>query len=253
MSNYCPDENWSVERLGKFCSQSQKRLAVDAWRLGHALNLAFAKQAHGDWQTWKKEYVPFLSHSSEHRYRQLAKQLTEESLEGVGLTDAYRMLDLTYTKGRGKDKGDLFPGAPVAVTAEDEPDGDTPDDSDDLDALPPAAPFGDLPAASGLKDEDAAPEPPGTPACVTEVDAEAVNPPPRKALMEEKPRQERYRLSLTHGRQQMQDLRSWADWLMGIDEGSRFELWHDHRVRGIEEEIDQTIQRLRWLKENLVS
>ena len=52
MSDERPDEDWNLERLGGFCSRSRERLAVEAWRFGHALNLAKSKQPHGAWQSW---------------------------------------------------------------------------------------------------------------------------------------------------------------------------------------------------------
>jgi len=81
MSNQRPDLKRTPERPGKFFPRSHKKMAVDAWRFGHALNLARAKQkTHGDGQKWKKQYVPYLKHNSKHRYRPLPAQLTEASL-----------------------------------------------------------------------------------------------------------------------------------------------------------------------------
>lgn len=270
MSNQRPDPDWTLERLGKFCSMSHKKMAVDAWRFGHALNLARAKHKnHGDWQKWKKQYVPFLKHSSEHRYRTLAAQLTEDSLEGIGLTDAYRLLDLTYTKGKGEDRDDPFPGAPVTVaagsgglppdgpdtvaTGSGDPDDEGPDDSDDLAGLPGPASFCEPPPATGLLGEDDSEEPPRMPTGPMEVEAEAedVKLPPATAPLDGGSPDERYKLSLAKARHQMQCLRSWADWLMGLKVASLSEMWRKHGVGGVVDDIDLTIDRLRWVRENL--
>src|ERR1043165_9122503 len=246
MNNQRPEETWSVERLGKFCSLTQKKLAVDAWRFGHALNLARTKHKnHGDWQKWKKQYVPGLSHSSEHRYRNLARGLTEDSLEGVGLTEAYRLLDLTYTKNDSKNRDAPLPDAPVVVVAgsddlppddpgsvasgADEPD-DDPDDSDDLAGMPQPTAFSDLPPATGLMEDELDP-----PQKMTGPLEASVEPACRKPVEgitgpDERSADERYRLHLMHGRSHLTGIQTWADWLMGLDEGTRFELWQRHRV-----------------------
>ena len=113
-----PDENWSLARLGDFCSWGHKKLAVHVWRFGHALNLTRSKQKkRAEWQIWKDKYVPGLGHSSEHRYRTLARSLAEESLEGIGLTDAYRLLELTGKPANGKTRGVPFALAPQPVVA----------------------------------------------------------------------------------------------------------------------------------------
>lgn len=270
MSGQRPDENWNLERLGRFCSTSQKKLAVAAWRFGHALNLARAKQSHGEWNKWKKRYVPWLTHSSEHRYRKLAEQLTEDSLEGIGLTEAYRLLDLTYTKRKSEDDCDPFPLAPVAVVAgsgglppdgrervasaaDDDPDDEGPDDSDDLAGLPGPASFCEPPPATGLLGEDDSEEPPPLPTGPLEVEGEPedVKPPPATAPLDGGSPEERYKLSLAKARHQMQCLRSWADWLMGLKVASLSEMWRKHGVGGVVDDIDLTIDRLRWVRENL--
>lgn len=246
--NQKPSDTWSVERLGKFCLQSQKRMAVDAWRFGHALNLARAKVDHGEWKTWKQRYVPLLTHSSEHRYRTLAERLTEDSLQGVGLTEAYRLLDLTYSKSKAKG-GELFPQAPVAVAANaDDVGEDDPDDFDDLAVLPPATQFHDLPSATGLMQVEAEPEPPRMPTGPLEVEGE---PEKEASTATARSPEERYKLYLMDGRQQMASLRSWTEWLMEQDEVFLFMTWRQHGVNGIGAEIAHTIERLQWLMENL--
>jgi hypothetical protein len=272
MSNQRPDPGWTLERLGKFCSMSHKKMAVDAWRFGHALNLARAKhKSHGDWQKWKKQYVPFLKHSSEHRYRTLAAQLTEDSLEGVGLTEAYRLLDLTYSKGRDEDGNDPFPGAPVAVaagfgglppdrpdavaSAADDPfgpDDEGPDDSDDLAGLLGPASFCDPPPAIGLLVEDGGEQPPmPTGPLEGEGEPEDAKPPPATAPLDDALSEERYKLSLAKARHHMQCLRSWADWLMVQKVSSLSEMWRKHGDAAVVEDIDLTIERLRWVRQNL--
>ena len=227
MTTHLPDENWTLERLGKFCSQSQKKMAVDAWRFGHALNLARDKQSHGDWQKWKKQYVPYLSNGSEYRLRKLAEMFTEEELDGVGLTEAYRLLGLAAPKGGGKDhdgpfggapvtvlagSGDLPPDDPVAVAAgADDPDEEGPDDTDDLAVLPQPDAFPHLAPATGLLGDDPEQEPPPMPIGPLEVEAEPEdeNPPPVTGPLEDGSPEERYRLLLVNARQQMEGLRSW--------------------------------------------
>jgi hypothetical protein len=240
--NERPNGKWSIERLGKFCSQSQKRMAIDAWRFGHALNLAKAKQDHGEWQTWKKKFVPFLTHSSEHRYRNLAERITEDSLEGIGLTEAYRLLDLVPAKGKPKDSDALFPQAPVTVAEDGDDWGEDLDDFDDLSMLAPPPSFQELPQATGLMEVKVEPEPPMMPTGSLEVEA------PQKDRSPE----ERYKLHLTHGRQQMDALRTWANWLMEQDESFRFKMWRRHRIGLVGKEIAHTIEGLQWLSENLV-
>jgi hypothetical protein len=272
MNNKRPDENWSLDRLGKFCSMSHKKMAVDAWRFGHALNLARAKhKSHGDWQKWKKQYVPELTHSSEHRYRTLAAELTEDSLVGVGLTEAYRLLDLTSTKNKDKDRDDPFPGAPVAVAAGSggfppagpgavalvgddpfDPDDEGPDDSDDLAGLPGPASFCDPPPATGLLEEDGGGQPPmPTGPLEVEGEPEDVKPPAATAPLDGELPEEQYKLCLAKARHQMECLRAWADWLMGLKVASLSEMWRKHGVAGVVEDIDLTIERLRWVQENL--
>lgn len=165
MSTECPDESWSLARLGNFCSTVHKKLAVQAWRFGHALNLARSKnKKRGEWQVWKDKFVPGLGHSSEHRYRTLASSLPEESLVGIGLTEAYRLLDLAGAPAKGTRRGDPFAQSPQPVVAGGgrvpptqgglvatgcgDPDEDGPDDSDDLAELPAPAHYRDRPPAS---------------------------------------------------------------------------------------------------------
>ena len=246
-----PDEKWSLERLGDFCSRSQKRLAVEAWRFGHALNLARDKQAHGDWQKWKQKYVPGLKHSSEHRFRNLASRLSEDALQGIGLTEAYRLLDLTYTKSKEQD--DPFPQAPQAVlvgdVSPDEPavargvgdsDEGKPDDADDRAAASPLF--------TGLM--EIAPEvaPPWTTTGPMEVEAEPADVAPLPAPI---PVGEQYRLYLLHARTHLEALQSWADWLNRQDEGRRVEMWYAYGVVGVSRQIEKTVEKLRWVAENL--
>ena len=282
--NERPEQTWSVEQLGTFCLQSQKKLAVDAWRFGQALNLARAKQEHGQWQVWKNKYVPFLTHSSEHRYRQLANRLTEDSLEGIGLTEAYRLLDLTYTKSKAKSE-DLFPDAPKAVACEaDDFDQDDRDDFDDLKVMPPDGTFSDLPPAirlmeveandDGLDDFDGLevgrvasfPNPTQSTGPLA-VEAEPEHPRTAIGLLQVEPEDEiesaatlhgdqagenRYRLLLTQGRRQMDALRRWAEWLKQQDKGFRLQMWQQHGIEGTAAEIGRTIEELRWLAENVI-
>ena len=255
---------------------------------GHALNLARAKQGHGQWQKWKKEYVPGLSHSSEHRYRNLAERLTEDSLEGMGLTEAYRLLDLTYTK-TAKECGDSFPDAPKAFVAgsselppelppgaasgTDDPKDDIPDDFDDLAALPPPDAFSDLPPATGLMEAEAEPERPrwatgplegegeaageAGPDCApmptgpmeAQVRAEGVQ---VAAAPKEKPTPaERFRASVTHASQGMEAIQAMTSWLMKRKESFRRAMWRRHCVDGFLEQVGHTIEALRWLAANL--
>ncbi|MBY0457527.1 MAG: hypothetical protein K2V38_09340 [Gemmataceae bacterium] len=261
-----PDEQWSLARLGSFCSKAQKKLAIHAWRFGHALNLARSKQPHGDWQAWKNKYVPGLGHSSEHRYRTLARSLTEDSLEGMGLTEAYRLLELTGMpeKGKGNGRGDPFVQAPQAAvsgggcplpsragavaTGADEPDEDGPDADDDLAELPPPARFRDLPPATGLmgNDEDGH----------SRIATALMEVEPGVAVFatehagEESPG-ERYRTLLREAVTHLDALRCWADWLKQRDEVFLVEMWDKHGVDGVAALIDRTVESLRWVAGNL--
>lgn len=262
-----PDEQWSLPRLGEFCSWGHKKLAVHAWRFGHALNLAREKQKQGEWQTWKQQYVPGLGHSSEHRYRTLARSLTEESLEGMGLTEAYRLLELTGAPEKGKKRGDPFVQAPQAevigggrvpptrggavATGADDPDEDDPDAADDLAELPPPACFVGLPPATGLMDS-AEDDTCHRVACgPMEVEAE-----PEVVIFDpetvgERSPGERYGTLLRDAQTHLEALQSWADWLKQRDEVFLVEMSYTHGVNGVAAQIKRTVEGLRWVAENL--
>jgi hypothetical protein len=87
-----PQRCWTLEQLGEYCRLSEGRQAVHAWRLGWALIYAKAKQIHGDWMSWRERYCPWLSHATVNRYMKLAKSFTEEEVEGLGITTAYRKM-----------------------------------------------------------------------------------------------------------------------------------------------------------------
>lgn len=282
-----PAESWSLARLGDFCSWGHKKLAVDAWRFGHALNLARKKNPRkGEWQAWKDKYVPGLGHSSEHRYRTLARSLTEDSLEGVGLTDAYRLLEVDGVPANGKKQRDPFAQAPQAAVAgggrlppmragavaagADEPDEDGPDDADDLAALPPPARFRDLPPATMLTgggDDDSLDR---IASGLMEVEAEdgdsfdwiatapmEVGGEPGVAVPDAQPvgeglPGERYRTSLRDARTHLEAIQCWADWLKQRDELFLVEMWDKHGVDGVTAQIDRTVESLRWVAGNLV-
>jgi hypothetical protein len=282
-----PAENWSLARLGDFCSWGHKKLAVDAWRFGHALNLARKKNPRkGKWQAWKDKYVPGLGHSSEHRYRTLARSLAEDSLEGVGLTDAYRLLEVAGVPANGKKRGDPFAQAPQAevigggrvpptrggavAAGADDPDEDGPDDADDLAELPPPDRFRDLPPATmltGHEDDD------GLDRIATglmEVEADdhdgldriaagpmEVEAEPEVVVLAPEPvgegsPGEHYGTFLQDALNHLEALQRWADWLHQRDEFFRVEMWHKYGVDGVAGQIDRTVESLRWVAENLV-
>lgn len=260
-----PDEKWSLERLGDFCSRSQKRLAVEAWRFGHALNLARDKQAHGDWQKWKQKYVPNLTRSSEHRCRNLAKRLPEDALDGMGLTEAYRLLDLTHTKGERKKRDDPFPQAPRAVLVgsgalpPDAPpvascardsDEDKPDDTDNS-AVSPLPRLDKWFPATGLMEIERETALPRVATGLMECEPECAAPLVVPSLVGERSPGDQYRLYLLDARHHLEALQSWADWLERRGEGFRYEMWDKHEVRGARQQIEKTVERLRWVAENL--
>lgn len=267
MSTNRPDERWSLDRLGEFCACSQKRLAVEAWRFGRALNLARDKQPHGAWRTWKQKYVPELKHSSENRYRNLAKLLTEDALDGMGLTEAYRLLDLTYTKGEGKERDAPFPQAPQAVlvgsggaprdappvaSCAGDPDEDQPDDTDNGAVSPPPRLHKWSPA-TGLMEIEQEITPPRVATGPLEIvpESKGAAPPVVPSLVAEPSPGEQYKLYLIHVRNHLESLQVWADWLREQGEGFRVEMWDKHGIGGVSGQIEKTVEKLRWVAENL--
>jgi hypothetical protein len=237
MSKNCPDESWGVGRLGKFCSTTRKKMAIDAWRFGHALNLARAKQDHGQWKEWKEKYVPGLSHTSENRYRRLAEELTEDSLDGKGLTDAYRRLGLTYTgKDRGRESlgepGENGPtiSKPVGFAADDVEVGDG------LGILPEVPAFQGQPQAIGVIE--------------TEGRQEGASP-PRIGPRAEPPADEPYRIRLQEARQNLVAIQNWVGWLRNQTKKTRQACWKKHGLVDIAQDIDRTVQGLTWLAADL--
>jgi hypothetical protein len=94
-SNSTPHEDWSLDQLGRFAQQIAKRTAHNAWLLGRAYTIAKARaKAEGKKiESWRSEWVPFLSQPTLSRYEAVAK-LPEDDVKDKGLTDVYRLLGL---------------------------------------------------------------------------------------------------------------------------------------------------------------
>lgn len=97
--NTTPDSSWTLDQLGEYCRTAQRKMAVYVWRVGRALLLAkrrFGK--HGDWGPWLKKYCTDWSRASISRYMSLAKNTTEDQLQGIGVTDAYKLAGIRTEK-----------------------------------------------------------------------------------------------------------------------------------------------------------
>lgn len=103
-----PDKSWEPNRLGEFACAEQKRLklydrkmAVHALRLGHALTFAHEKLPYGEWGKFLKKFK--LSEATDWRARKLFEVAkTEQAVKGLGLMQAYKAFGIN--KGQKKPK-----------------------------------------------------------------------------------------------------------------------------------------------------
>ncbi len=113
------------KELGEICQRIGKRMALDAWKLGTAVNLAvvWCKANGMKIKAWKERWVlPMFSKSDIDRAQKLAEQCKDSSqLEKLGLMEAM------YQFKAAKRKETKVTPAPVPVTPGDEPD--EPDDN----------------------------------------------------------------------------------------------------------------------------
>lgn len=107
-----PDESWEANRLGEFAFAEQKRLrlydrkmAIHAFRLGHALSLAHEKVPYGDWGKFLKKF--HVSEATDWRARELYKTAkNEQALRGVGLMEAYKKYKVCKSQKKPKPSSD---------------------------------------------------------------------------------------------------------------------------------------------------
>lgn len=107
-----PDESWEANRLGEFASAEQKRLrlydrkmAIHAFRLGHALSLAHEKVPYGDWGKFLKKF--HVSEATDWRARKLYDEAkTENALKSLGIADAYKKFGINRSEKKQKPTGD---------------------------------------------------------------------------------------------------------------------------------------------------
>lgn len=97
--NQEPNQNWTLEELGKFAQQLAKRTAYDAWRLGRAYSIAKAKaKAEGKKiEEWRRQWLPFLSQPTLSRYEAVGR-LPEEEVKDKSITEVYMNLGLAPKK-----------------------------------------------------------------------------------------------------------------------------------------------------------
>lgn len=117
-----PNVSWSLEKLATTINTGWKRMAIDGWVMGTALNAAEEKllkeYGYGKWQSedgrhkgfvgWMKANVPDISTSAAYRYMDLADRVEDpdelyglrigEALSQAGLLPKDNEKKLTKTK-----------------------------------------------------------------------------------------------------------------------------------------------------------
>lgn len=97
MISHEPNEQWSLDELGRFCQARTKRMAKDAWATGKAMALAKMKTTHGEFTAWKRKWG--YSDAKVSRYMRLYEEhKTADSLDGKGIMAALRAADIVAPK-----------------------------------------------------------------------------------------------------------------------------------------------------------
>ena len=85
----CPNESWSIDRLGAFCNRRRKRMGDDAWWIGKAIQIAKSQVKHGEFTAWKRKYG--FSDSVAGRYMRICKKhRSPEEIKGQTITEVLK-------------------------------------------------------------------------------------------------------------------------------------------------------------------
>lgn len=104
-----PQEDWSMDELGKFCQKTVKKLAIHAWQIGKAVEIARLKGEwkHGFKKDWINKWLPGFSIPTIDRWRALAQNCPDPTmLEGLRLGEAYESV-LHQSREKPKEKDDI--------------------------------------------------------------------------------------------------------------------------------------------------
>lgn len=117
-----PNENWSLEELGKFCVATEKRMALGAWKIGLAMYLAKkrCKEAGDSFTAWKVTHG--FSNAKVSRYIRLYKAFAnkEDRLNNLGIMEALWDAGIAKPKSSSSEEHVAANSKPCAETYEDE-------------------------------------------------------------------------------------------------------------------------------------